>query len=120
MLLACTPQGNKLTEPITLTFTCQRSELGIYQTAAETFHQANPSIEVHVIPLDEIVSFPLEDETDTLGPVRQLASQADAFIWTTDAVEGGPPGLVLDLTTFVEADGEPTEDDFLPGLWDHV
>jgi multiple sugar transport system substrate-binding protein len=120
MLLACTPQGSKLTEPITLTFTCQRSELGIYQTAAEAFQQANPSIEVHVIPLDQIVSFPLEDETDTLGPVRQLASQADAFIWSTDAVEGGPPGLVLDLTTFVEADDEPTEDDFLPGLWDHV
>lgn len=116
---ACTAPKSEPVASTTLTFACPNSDLTVYQDAAEAFHQANPSIEVHVIPLDEIVSFPLEDETDTLGPVRQLASQADAFIWSTDAVEGGPPGLVLDLTTFVEADGEPTEDDFLTDLWDH-
>jgi multiple sugar transport system substrate-binding protein len=120
LLSACaSPWASEPDEIITITFACQRSDLNVYQDAAESFHQTNPSIEVRVIPLDEIVSFPLEDETDTLGPVRQLASHTDAFIWTTDAVEGGLASLVLDLTSFIEADGKPTEADFLPGLLAH-
>ncbi|MDY7078423.1 MAG: extracellular solute-binding protein [Chloroflexota bacterium] len=118
-LSACTSWESEPGEPITLTFACQRSEINVYQDAAETFHQANPSIEIRVIPLDGMISFPLEDEMDTLGPVRQLASHTDAFIWTTDAVEGGLPGLVLDLSSFIEANGEPSEADFLSGLPAH-
>ncbi len=118
-LSACLPQGGTPAEPITLTFACQRSEIGVYQATAEAFHQSNPSIDIRIIPLDEIVPFPLEDETDTLGPVRQLALHTDIFLWSADGVEGGPAGLVLDLTSFIEADDEPTEADFLPDLLPH-
>ncbi|MFQ5813810.1 MAG: extracellular solute-binding protein [Anaerolineae bacterium] len=118
-LSACVTRGGEPGEPITLTFACYHSDLSVYQAAAEAFHQSNPSIDVRIIPLDEIISFPLEDAADTLGPVRQIASRADAFLWSTDAVEGGPDGLVLDLAPFMEADGEPTEADFLPGLLAH-
>ena len=119
ILLACTDRGGELVEFITLTFACHRSDLSVYQDAAETFHQSNPSIDVRIIPLDEILSLPLEDETDTLGPVRQLASRADAFLWSVSGVVGGPAGLVLDLAPFVEAGGAPTEADFLTGLLAH-
>lgn len=118
-LAGCQAQESPSADQMVITFACQRSDLSVYQDAAETFHQANPSIDVRVIPLDDIVSFPLEDETDTLGPVRQLASHTDTFIWTTGAVEGGPGGLVLDLSSFIESDGEPSEADFLPGLLPH-
>ena len=118
-LSACVTRGGEPGEPITLTFACYHSDLSVYQAAAEAFHQSNPSIDVRIIPLDEIISFPLEDEADTLGPVRQIASRADVFLWSTDAVEGGPAGLVLDLAPFMEADGKPTEADFLPGLLAH-
>jgi len=118
-LSACVTRGSAPGESITLTFVCPRNDLSVYQAAAETFHQANPSIDIRLVPLEEIVSFPLEDETDTLGPVRQLVSHTDAFIWSTDAVEGGPAGLVLDLVPFMEADGKPVGADFLPGLPAH-
>ena len=67
-LSACVTRGGEPGEPITLTFACYHSDLSVYQAAAEAFHQSNPSIDVRIIPLDEIISFPLEDEADTLGP----------------------------------------------------
>lgn len=120
LLSACLPQHGTPAAPLTLiTFACPRGDLSLYQDAAETFHQTNPSIHVHVIPLDESGASPTTGQTDALAPVRRLASQADTFFWSAAAVEGGPPGLLLDLTTFVEAAGQPAETDFLPGLLAH-
>ncbi|MDY7078418.1 MAG: extracellular solute-binding protein [Chloroflexota bacterium] len=118
-LSACISSGNTPDEPTSLVFACDQSESNVYQNAAETFHQANPAIKVRVISLDGIISFPLEDETDTLGPVRQIASRADTFLWSASGTEGGPAGLVLDLRPFIEADSELTEADFLSGLPAH-
>jgi len=120
LLSACLPQGSTPARPATLiTFACPRSDLSLYQDAAETFHQANPSIQVRVIPLDDTAASPATGQTDTLASVRRLASQADTFFWSEAAVEGGPPGLLLDLTSLLEATGEPSEADFLPGLLAH-
>lgn len=119
ILSACASQESEPSESIVLIFACRHSELSVYQAAAETFSRFNPSVVVHVIPLDDMIPLPPEDETDTLRLARQLALHADTFLWSTGGVEGGPTGLVLDLTPFIEDDGEPTEDDFLPGLLDH-
>ncbi len=120
LLSACIPRHGTPAVPLTrITFACPRSDFNLYQAAAATFHEANPSIQVHVIPLDDSIAVPATSQADALAPLRRLASQADTFFWSAAAVEGGPPGLLLDLTTFVEATGQPAEADFLPGLLAH-
>lgn len=104
--------------PVTLTFACNADEMALYREAAEIFHQDYPTIQVHVVSLDEIVSFPL-DETDLLGPVEKLAAVADVFAWTDDGVEGGPAGMILDLAPFAQSDAGLAEEAFLPGLLAH-
>lgn len=119
LCLSCAPQNSTPTpQPVSLTFACPADQVKTYQQAAEDFHRENLFVQVHVLPLDEIVSFPL-DETDLFGPVEKLAAAADVFAWTDDGVEGGPTGLVLDLAPFVKSDEQMAEEAFLPGLLAH-
>ncbi len=118
-LSACfAPTPTPTPQPVSLTFACPADQVKAYQQAAEDFGRENPLVRVHVLPLDEIVSFPL-DETDLLDPIRKLASAADVFTWTDDGVEGGAAGLVLDLTPFVKSDEQMAEEAFGPGLLAH-
>ena len=119
LCLSCAPKTPTSTpQPVSLTFACPSDQVKTYQQAAEDFGRENPLVRVHVLPLDEIVSFPL-DETDFLDPTRKLASAADVFAWTDDGVEGGAAGLVLDLTPFVKSDEQMAAEAFWPGLLAH-
>jgi len=106
---ACTTPGKTPTAAhvgnlTRLTFACPMDDKMIYQAVADAFHDAHPDLEVQIVPVERST------------PLRQLASSADTFIVYEGAVEVGPSGLLLDLAPFLEADGEPDETDFLPGL----
>jgi len=75
-----------------------------YQAVADAFHDANPDLEVQIVPVERST------------PLQQLASRADTFICYESCVEDGPAGSSLDLAPFFGAGQEPREADFLPGL----
>jgi len=126
LLGACAPPTQTRSQQrggVTITFVCPLQDRTVYRTAAEAFHQSNPDVKVRIYSTEDIISASAqEDDGATFsvdriyGTLRQLAQGADTFLFSESAVEGGPVGLVLDLTPFIEADGEPTEADFLPGL----
>jgi multiple sugar transport system substrate-binding protein len=104
-----------VSEPVIITFACYGFEMPTYRTAAEAFHEANPDIEVQIVSIDKIIPHSFEAKTDSSQTVHQLASTADAFLWGEEAVETGPKGFLLDLTSFIEEDKE-IDVSFLPGL----
>lgn len=98
------PTVPQVSTPTRLTFACPMDDKMIYQAVADTFHEAHLDIEVQIVPMEESAS------------PRQLASSADTFLCHENCVEGEPAGLLLDLTSFLEASQETDERDFLPGL----
>ncbi len=111
-LSACvTPTPTPTLQPISLTFACSEIDASFYRQAADQFQQINPSIKIQLV--HNVTSIDAKDDWDSL---RQLATQADVFLWSAQGVEGGPIGLVSDLSPLVKSDPEMTEAAFLPGL----
>ena len=115
----CTPTPEQLSEPVILTFACDAGEVKVYAAQVASFQERYPGVEIQILPVNELLSDLPPDATDTLETLSQVARHADAFVWSPAAVEGGPLGLIADLTPFIKAGGEPNEVDFLPGLLPH-
>ena len=115
----CTPTPEQLSESVILTFACDAGEVKVYAAQVASFQERYPGVEIQILPVNELLSDLPPDATDTLETLSQVARRADAFVWSPAAVEGGPPGLIADLTPFIKAGGEPDEVDFLPGLLPH-
>jgi multiple sugar transport system substrate-binding protein len=117
---ACLPwRGRPTVELVVITFACDELQKAVYRAAAKEFHEANPDIKVRLVSIEKIIPEeidPFKKETNLTHKIHKLASGADTFLWYESAVEGGPLGLLLDLSPFIEADRGPKDEDFLPGL----
>lgn len=111
-LSACvTPMPTPTPQPVTLIFACSEIDASFYRQAADQFQQINPSVKIQLV--HNVTSLDAKDDWDSL---RQLATHADVFLWSAQGVEGGPVGLVSDLSPWVKSDPEMVETAFLPGL----
>jgi multiple sugar transport system substrate-binding protein len=104
-------------EAVTLTFAAWEYELPVYEPLAEKFMAINPSINVVVVPMEDMLH--QEQTGSSLGMLRQIVAGAD----TAPAVGVVPgafgSGLLMDLTPLMAADSSFDRADFYPGTLDH-
>ncbi len=117
LLSGCGSAGPAPKNPETaITFACSSGDLLAYQLAAEAFHQDNPALTVRVVLADTLTAAESATPADVQANVRKLAHGADAFVWSSIAVEAGPHGLVRDLGPFMP---EARVDAWLAGALAH-
>lgn len=103
----------------TITFAAWDYERQIYEPLAQKFMEENPSINVVIVPLDDLMNYsdPNADYTP-LGQLRRVVAGADTAPAFAVVPEAYGTNLLLDLKPLMDADSAFQADDFLPGALD--
>lgn len=111
LLWGCSPTYTP--EPSSLVFGCRRAEFPAFQEAIDSFRQRYPHIRVQLVALEELVP---AGASDDLSRLHDVAQQVDLFLWSERGVEGGPAGLLTDLSSYIRDNSNMSEQVFWPGL----
>jgi multiple sugar transport system substrate-binding protein len=107
---ATVPPEEKQT--VVITFACSELDYPAYERLAQTFTETNPDIEIRLLSLTSLLAGYGDDEA-----LARIVAAADAAASWLTPVETRQ-GLLLDLTPFVQSDGDFDPDDFYPLAWD--
>lgn len=111
ILCGCSPTRTPL--PISLVFGCRRAEFPAFQEAIGSFRQRYPHVRVQLVAIEELAT---ADTSDDLTRLHYVAQQVDVFLWSERDVEGGPAGLLSDLSPYVRDNANMDGQVFWPGL----
>jgi len=111
VLYGCSPTYTP--GPSSLVFGCRRAEFPAFQEAIDSFRQRYPHIRVQLVALEELVPAGAPDD---LSRLHSAARQVDVFLWSERGVEGGPAGILADLSPYVRDNANMDEQVFWPGL----
>ena len=116
------PSANASQQPtavasgVTISYAAWESDIPTYERFAAKFHQENPSINVVIIPMDDLTSSSNSNGSqDVITQFRQVVSGADTAPTYYLPPEVASAKLVLDLKPLMEADAGFKRDDFYPG-----
>ena len=103
-------------DQVTISYAAWESERPRFEALAQEFTEANPTIQVVIVTLDDLMNYDDQSEPDSqIAALRRVVSGADTAPAFFVAPEAYNTSLLMDLQPLMEADPNFQRDDFFAG-----